>query len=263
VQLAISVLFIPLKSVLSLKGFTSLFNICSMRNYLFIITFFITLGIAAQEKEIKDEINFDAIDSLYREDQFYLNITYNALQHRPDGLTQNKLSPGIAFGFLRDMPINKKRTFAVATGLGYSLAIYNQNLQIRETAGLNSYQVFDTDVTFNKNKLSLHYVDLPIEFRWRDSTPESHIFWRVYTGVKLSYLFYDEYKSEASIGDFKQSNNKDFNQFHYGVYVALGWNTWNFYAYYGLNPLLKSSAKIGNQSIDMNATNFGLMFYIL
>ena len=29
------------------------------------------------------------------------------------GINQNKLSPGIAFAFLRDMPFNKKRTFAV------------------------------------------------------------------------------------------------------------------------------------------------------
>ena len=128
---------------------------------------------------------------------------------------------------------------------------------------INSYQVFDSEVSFSENKLSLHYIDLPLEFRWRNSTPESHVFWRVYTGVKLSYLIYDEYKSKTSIGDFQLSNNIDFNQFHYGIYMAVGWNTWNFYAYYGLNPLLKSSAKIGNDSINMNTTNFGLMFYIL
>lgn len=239
-----------------------LYNVC-MRIQIFIITFFIASGIYAQEKEIKTEIDFDAVDSLYSEDQFYLNITYNALQKRPDGIAQNKLSPGFSFGFLRDMPINKKRTFAVAAGLGYSIAVYNQNLGIREVGGTNNYQVFDSEISFSKNKLSLHFVDLPIEFRWRDSTPDSHIFWRVYSGVKLSYLFYDQYTSVASIGDFKQSRNKDLNQFHYGIYVALGWNTWNFYAYYGLNPLFKSTAKIDNESIDMNTANFGLMFYIL
>jgi hypothetical protein len=250
-----------------LKDLTSFEIPIFMRAYLFIITFFTTLGTFAQENEIKtevkDEINFDAVDSLYREDQFYLNITYNALQKRPVGITQNKLSPGIAFGFLRDMPINKKRTIALAAGLGYSLSIYNQNLGISETNGVNTYQVLDSDISFSKNKISLHTVDLPIEFRWRDSTPESHIFWRVYTGLKFSYLFYDEYKSATSAGTVKISNNKDLNQFQYGVYLAAGWNTWNFYAYYGLNPLFKSSAKIDGQSLDMHATNFGLMFYIL
>lgn len=238
-----------------------------MRIRLFILLFFRALGAFAQETEvkpeIKDEIQFDAIDSLYREDQFYLNITYNALQKRPDGVTQNKLSPGIALGFLRDMPINKKRTIAFAAGLGYSLAIYNQNLGIRDVGGVNTYQVFDSDVSVSRNKFSLHFVDLPIEFRWRDSTPESHIFWRVYTGVKFSYLVYDYYKSQTSVDNFSQSGNADFNKFHYGIYLAAGWNTWNFYAYYGLNPLFKDSAKIEGRSIDMNTANFGLMFYIL
>ena len=230
-----------------------------MRNCLFIITFFTSLGIYAQQKEI----DFDAIDSLYREDQFYLNISYNALQRRSEGITQNKFSPGFALGFLRDMPINKKRTFAFAAGLGYSLGIYNHNLKIRSSNGVNSYEVFNSDVTFAKNKFSLHYIDLPIEFRWRNSTPESHVFWRIHTGVKLSYLISDEYTSKTSTGNFKITNNNDFNQLDYGVYLAFGWNTWNFYVYYGLNPLLKSSAKIGNDSIDMNTTNFGMMFYIL
>jgi hypothetical protein len=238
-----------------------------MRIRLFIITFFTTLSIFAQEievkKEVKDEIDFDAIDSLYREDQFYFNITYNALQKRIDGIAQNKLSPGIAFGFLRDMPINKKRTLSVAAGLGYSLAIYNQNLGISETNGTYTYQVLDSDISFTKNKLSLHFIDLPLEFRWRNSTPESHVFWRVHSGVKLSYLFYDQYKSVSSNGTVTLSNNSDLNQFAYGFYLSFGWNTWNFYAYYGLNPIFKSSVKIENQSTSMNTTNFGLMFYIL
>jgi len=230
-----------------------------MRNCFFIITFFTSLCLNAQQKDI----DFDAIDSLYREDQFYLNITYNALQKRSEGIAQNKLSPGFAVGFLRDMPINKKRTFAFATGLGYSLGIYNHNLKIGSSNGVNSYEVFNSDVTITKNKFSLHYIDLPLEFRWRNSTPESHAFWRVHTGVKLSYLFYDEYTSDTTIGNFKVTNNNDFNQLHYGIYMAVGWNTWNFYAYYGMNPLFKSSAKIGSESLDMNTVNFGLMFYIL
>ena len=124
-----------------------------MRVYLFIITFFTSLGIYAQQKEI----DFDAVDSLYREDQFYLNITYNALQKRIEGIHQNKLSPGIAVGFLRDMPINKKRTVSIAVGLGYSLAIYNQNLGITQANGTNTYQVLDSGSSFSKNKLSFHY----------------------------------------------------------------------------------------------------------
>jgi hypothetical protein len=231
-----------------------------MRIKLLISLLFITLSCFAQDVA-KD---FDAPDSLYREDQFYLNITYNTLQRRPNGLKQNKLSPGFAFGFLRDMPLNKKRTVSLAAGLGYSLAIYNQNMGIIDVGNETTYSILDPDnITFSKNKLSLHYVDIPIEFRWRNSTPDSHKFWRVHMGVKVSYLFYDSYKLESSQGNLGQTNIKDLNDLHYGIYLTTGWNTWNIYAYYGFNPLFKSSAKIDGESIDMNTAKFGIMFYIL
>jgi hypothetical protein len=56
--------------------------------------------------------------------------------------------------------------------------------------------------------------------------------------------------------------NKDFDKFRYGAYVSSGYNTFNVYAYYGLNPLFKS-AKINNESLDMNVMNIGVVFYIL
>jgi hypothetical protein len=230
-----------------------------MRVYLFIITFFASLSVFAQ----KDEIDFDAIDSLYREDQFYINFTYNSLRKTPDGFSQNKFATSFALGFLRDMPLNKSRTFAIAAGLGYSFSTYNQNIVITSVGGNNTYNLIGQDVNYSKDKLTLHFVELPIEIRWRNSTPESHKFWRIYTGLKLSYLFYDSYKFVSTTTNIKSSGNTDLNAFHYGVYAAVGWNTLNLYMYYGFNPLFKSSAKIDNQSIDMSTLNIGLMFYIL
>ena len=165
---------------------------------------------------------------------------------------------------MRDRSVNKQRTFSIAGGVGYSLAIYSHNLGIIEANGATTYSVLDPDtVTFSKDKLSMHYVDLPIEFRWRNSTPESHKFWRVYLGLKMSYMFYNRYKLESSQADVNKGNLADLSDFHYGVYLTTGWTPWNIYAYYGLNPLFKSSAKIDNQAIDINTANFGIMFYIL
>jgi hypothetical protein len=231
-----------------------------MRSYFSLLVFLMTVCVTAQNVET----DFDAPDSLYREDQFYCNISYNILQNGPSGLRQNKFSTGLSGGFLRDMPLNKKRTFAIAAGLGYSLSVYNQNMGIIDNNGVNTYQILDSDdITYSKDKLTLHFVDVPIEFRWRNSTIETHKFWRVYVGIKLSYLIYDQYKLISSQGNVHQKNNTDLNDFHYGIYLSTGWNTWNIYAYYGLNPLFKSSAKIDGQAITMNTANFGLMFYIL
>jgi hypothetical protein len=53
------------------------------------------------------------------------------------------------------------------------------------------YSYIDAETTYNKNKFSQLSIDVPLEFRWRTSTYASHKFWRIYGGLKLSYLLYD------------------------------------------------------------------------
>lgn len=203
-------------------------------------------------------------DSLYREDQFYINFTYNKLQNFK-GLSQTKFSPGICLGFLRDMPINKSRTVAFAAGLGYSLNIYNNNLEVSSKNSLlnpsYNYTLLST-ANYSKNKFIMQYIDLPIELRWRTSTPETHQFWRIYTGFKLSYLFSDRNKYVTDGGATINKSNPDINKLVYGCYLAAGFNTWNLYAYYGLKSIFKS-VEINGEKINTTSFNIGLQFYIL
>ena len=206
--------------------------------------------------------DFEAVDSLYREDQFYFGVTYNTLQKRPLGVTQNKFTPSFSIGFLRDMPINKDRNKAFAAGLAYSLNSYNQNILISENNGTPVYNDIQDGTLFDTNKLSLHSIDIPIEYRWRTSVPNTHKFWRIYTGLKLSYLFYTQSKYEDSQTSYLVTGNQDINKFQYGTYLSIGYNTVNFNIYYGLNPIFKS-AEINGKAIEMTSLNFGFMFYIL
>ena len=205
--------------------------------------------------------DFEAVDSLYREDQFYIGVTYNTLQNRPLGVTQNNFTPSFSIGIVRDMPINITRNKAIAAGLGYSWNSYNQNILISENNGKPEYSVIQ-DGIFDKNKLTLHSIDFPIEYRWRTSVPETHKFWRIYTGLKLSYLFYSQSNYQDSQTSYLVTGNPDINKIQYGTYLSVGYNTVNFNIYYGLNPIFKS-AELNGKAIDMNSLNFGFMFYIL
>ncbi|OXG09626.1 hypothetical protein B0A64_01115 [Flavobacterium araucananum] len=227
---------------------------------LFLLSFFNSFA-----QEVKPEIKpIVKIDSLYREDQFYFSVTYNLLMQAPAGLKQDKFSAGVSVGFLRDMPINKTRTVAIAAGLGLSYQNFYQNLTISKGADGALLYAVNSYGEFGSNRYKQYSVDVPIEFRWRNSTYESYKFWRIYSGVKLSYVFSD--KSILKDGDntFKISNNKDINQFQYGVYVSAGYNTWNVYCYYGLNGLFDKSVKtITGENVNIKAMNIGLIFYIL
>jgi Outer membrane protein beta-barrel domain len=204
-----------------------------------------------------------AVDSLYREDQFYFTFTYNSLLNAPNGITTNKFSPGFKVGFLRDMPLNKQRNVSIAPGFGLSYSNYFQSLFILKDNGSIVYSTNSIANSYRKNKFEQLMVNFPVELRWRTSVPETHKFWRIYSGLQFSYLIYSKSVYEDAISSISISNNKDFNKFQLGVYLAVGYNTWNFYSYYGLTPIFSSAAQLNDERIKMHAIHFGMMFYIL
>jgi hypothetical protein len=196
------------------------------------------------------EIKPIEIDSLYREDQFYASLSYNLIQNRPDGFKQFSFSPGITFGFLRDFPISKNRHWAIAPGIGYSYNNIKQFINSVEIVGATENNTSENIRTI----ISSHSIDFPLEIRWRNATPNSHSFWRIYTGFKTSYVFNS--KLESTTENTKESILDEINRWQYGAYISVGFNTWNPYIYYGINPIFKEGSKMSN-------FNFGFIFYIL
>lgn len=220
------------------------------------------------EPVVRDTVELDSVapvvDVKYREDQFYASVSYNMMQEKPGNYSQYSFSTCITAGFLRDMPINKGRTYAVAAGLGYSYNNIKHNMIVENIEGVNTYKTLGKG-DFEKNKLVLHYLELPIELRWRNSDSINHKFWRVYLGFKVSYLFASKahYEPDGNT-KIKVRNDPNINDFVYGAYISTGWNTWNLYAYYGLSPIYNSAPIEGTeQKLTMRSLNFGLIFYIL
>ena len=225
----------------------------------FLFSFFPAL---AQENPNAALLATTKIDSLYREDQFYIGVTYNVLKNVPIGFSNDKFSTGFSAGFLRDMPINKNRNLAIAPGIGLTFNNYSQNIGITTTNGTPVYTVLTDATAYSNNKFSQLFVDVPLEFRWRGSTFENHNFFRIHAGVKLSYLLYDRSVLRSGLGDSIISSNPDFNKLLFGLSAAAGYGGANLYIYYGLNPIFKT-AQTSNAAVDIKSLNIGLIFYIL
>lgn len=229
------------------------------RILIFLITLF-SLNTFAQATDSLPEVErtIKVTDPFYREDQFYIGITHSLLTNKPEGFSQQSISIGTNFGFLRDIPLNKQRTIAIAPGAG--LAFYN----LRHNLVLLDEQTSDFFIEDNvsKNVQKLTYLEIPVEFRWRTSKVHSHKFWRVYTGIKYSYLLNSKLKYEGDFGTINQKKNDLLSKSNIGVYVSAGFNTWNFYAYYGFKPLYEKG-KVNATGNYLNMINVGLMFYIL
>ncbi len=232
-----------------------------MKNLFLIIGLFFTLIPSSWSQE---GINNKENDSLYREDQFYVGVTFNLLLNGHSDISQSGFSGGIHLGFTRDMPINKRRNVAIGLGLGYSLNTYGQSLFIGEEEG-NEETIFSSlnNVDFETNRFTTHLVEVPLEFRWRTSTAQSHKFYRIYTGLRGGYLYRFKSNFVQTDNTVRQTRVDELNRFRLGATFTFGWNTFNFHFYYSLNPLFDKNATIDGEKVGWNTCKIGLMFYIL
>ena len=223
-----------------------------MKNYIFLFFSLFTLVHYGQAEN-------DSIDLKYLEDQIYLSLNYTILINKPDDISQNGFSGGLTIGFIKDIPFNENRTYGLGIGLGYAYSAYIQNLKINEVNGVAN---FDVATDYTTNNFKLHSVEMPIEFRWRNSTPEKYKFWRVYGGVKFAYLIYSSSKYDDDTNIYKTKNISEFTKFQYGLILSAGYSTWNINLYYGLNSIL-NNAKLNDENVNLNDISIGLKFYIM
>jgi hypothetical protein len=196
------------------------------------------------------------VDNKYLEDQFYINLTYIKLLELPEQISQTGFSFGLGVGYIRDLPVNKRRNIGFGVGLGYGLNNYYFNVREDDISQTDS----ETNV-LKSNKIVLHTVEMPIEFRIRTSTAQKYKFWRIYPGFKMAYVFATNNNLKQS-EDFDVEDVIDINNFIYGVTLSAGYNKWNFHIYYGLNELFTNVENTSN-NFEIHDLRLGLIFYIL
>jgi len=201
--------------------------------------------------------------SKYLEDQFYVGLTYNFLLNKPADVTQSNLSYGLQGGVIKDIPLNERRNIAIGIGLGYAVNSYYTNLKVTEINDGFEYRVLPNGTSFKRSKIETHLIEMPIEFRWRNSTAESYKFWRVYTGIKLGYVVGSRSKFVSDVENFSFYNT-DTENFQFGLSINFGYNTFNVHAYYALNDFFeKGTLTVDNKSVDFTPLRIGIIFYIL
>lgn len=231
----------------------------SIRNLALVI-----LGLFCLNSMAQDSIPSTIIDPVYREDQFYIGITYNVITDVPTDVSTRGLSGGLKFGYLRDMPLNERRNVAIAVGAGLVIDRFGQTLFIGESTNNETiFSVLDGEVDYNSNRFSTYTVEAPIELRWRTSTASSYKFWRIYTGFKIGYTYYYKATFKQTGNNVVQTDIPEYERLRLGASLCFGYNTFNFYAYYSINPFFKDAMTDTGQNVDFRTVKVGLMFYIL
>ncbi|MDT8347328.1 MAG: porin family protein [Flavobacteriaceae bacterium] len=218
----------------------------------------------AQSEDEQDAI-IKVYDSLYREDQIYLNVHFNTIIDAASAFSRDGLSMGFDIGFMRDMPFNKRRNWAVAIGMGYSFNVYNHNLFVGEEDDFETslFEFLPSDFSRKINRLTTHSLEVPLQLRWRTSTIESYSFWRIYTGVKFTYNYYYRSRLKTSEFEIQQTDIPEFNPARLGITLSVGNGTFNLFVYYGLDKLFDDSARVNDIPVGIRELQVGMAFYLL
>ena len=198
--------------------------------------------------------------TFYREDQIYFGASFMLLNSNQEKFKRQGISKHFQLGFVRDIPIISSGKLAIGLGLGYSFQDYNSNL-VRFNIN-NGSSIYIVNYTLNqKSKLSFNFIEFPISLRWRNSSPDNHQFWRVYTGFKFQRNFFSKLKYSSG---YTKNISDEVNNWKKELYLSFGYNTWNFYFSYDLNQVMKNLRnQYSGKPFNITSLKIGLIFYIL
>jgi len=197
----------------------------------------------------------------YKEDQWYASISFLLANESIDGFRFNGISQAFSLGFIRDFSLNQDSDKALGLGLGYGISNYGSNLGVVKK-GSSKYQfnLIENILLASKNRLISHFIEVPIEYRWRTSTASSYAFWRVYAGYVFRYNFFS--KSKPFTGDSTALD--EVRPLSHALKLSAGYNTWNIYVEYSLSPYFKKETQTDlGVPMELNQIKVGLIFYFL
>ena len=195
----------------------------------------------------------------YREDQIYFSVYYNSLGNELDNFKENKFSSSFNVGFIRDIPISKSRKLALGIGIGYGINSFNNNMKLASN-NQNSIVLLSSRDIPKKNIFNFSEIQFPLEIRWRNSSPTSYKFWRIYAGLKYSKVLQSSFTHDSFMENYKLKS-VPVNLDQLGFTLNIGYNTWNIGLYKSLRPFFNK--KISSLPQNLEQFKLGLIFYIL
>ncbi len=220
-------------------------------HYLLLVTFLFSKLFG---QDLATSVNSD----FFREDQIYVGISLVSLKSNAEGFNPSALSRHFQWGIIRDIPLVSSSEFSTGLGLGMSFERYTTNLSYSVEKG---FTFSDTNLDFESPLyFSIQSFEIPITLRWRNATFNDFAFWRIYGGISLNWNFNNKAKQNSNIILFSD----ELKKWGATAHLSFGYNTWNFYFAYRLNPIFNFTPR-NNQdfSIQLRPIKFGLIFYIL
>ncbi len=206
-------------------------------------------SIEVRERTKKEERQFRArqIEKVkLPKDRFAIDLLATNWIHKVGNGFQSKwYSRGINIYFYWDFRIKKSRV-SFAPGIGYSATnIYHRNQLVEDSTGIR-FDVMDPTKLANirTNKLTVQYVDIPLELRIRTNPDKADNFWKFAIGFKAGIRVDSHTKERIKEGSrtkvYVERRFPDIALFRAGPTLRIGYSVFNITAYYGVVQVFKS-----------------------
>ena len=205
-------------------------------------------------------------------DRFIVTVFSDLWQEVPDNISLRTIQRGVSINAMQDMPLGRSN-FSVAAGLGFS----SHNLYSDHRYQFDpffpggweeKYDFTPIQDDYDKNKLSLNYLEVPVEFRYR--TRDLNRTFRIYAGIKAGYLISGHTKFEGEESfllpgadqipielirevKIKEHSLDNIEKYRIGLTAMVGYGSVNLHFYYPLTRVFYD-----NSAEDMYPVSLGL-----
>lgn len=221
---------------------------------LIVIGLVIISTVSAQDVAFNDEV---PRTKMRPADHIVVSLFTDVWSGLPDNMDTYLINRGIAFDYLQELPLGTSN-FSIAAGLGLSSHNLYSNHTYEWNGENNNFDFIpiSSDTDYNNNKISLNYINIPVELRFRTrNLPKT---FRIHAGVKGGYLInaHTKYFGDNAQGreiKIKQKSLDNIEPFLLGLNGRIGYGRVNVSAFMSLTQLFRE-----NNAQDAEFLSLGL-----
>ncbi len=174
----------------------------------------------------------------------------------PDSIAshQSGFSRGLNVYVMTDRPFKGDPGFSIGIGIGVgtsNIFFKKMNVDVKATSARLPFTATDSTNHFKKYKLSMSYLEIPLELRFTSDPANSSKSWKIAIGGKVGTLINLhtkgkdlQDKNNKTINSFivKENNKKYFNGTRLMGTARIGYGIFSLFGAYQLNNILKEGA---------------------
>lgn len=233
-----------------------------MKKYFFIaMVFALSTATFAQD----DGYDVEVSSKLKKTDRVIFDIYSDMWQDTPTGISYTPTQRGFGYSSMQDFPLGNSN-FSFAIGVGINMHnFYSDGILTTDTNGISEFIPIPKtytdgtetkDISYKINKLTLTYIETPIEFRFRSKGSNT---FKVYAGFKFGMLLQEHTKY---LGDdfisgtdnqikFKEYKHQNFERFRYGPTIRIGYNMISLFGSYTMTGIFETDKGPGMYPITV------------